>query len=103
MAKKKIPELPLLNRDAVEGDLVPGWDGQANKTVAIDVTRLPGSGGGGGGGIGGTYTTVASPFNVTTLTANYHYDEETNSVTISDERLLNKIDYPVLSTQIGGG
>ncbi|MGZ3890172.1 MAG: hypothetical protein ACXVI9_06685, partial [Mucilaginibacter sp.] len=103
MANKKISQLTLLDRDAAAGDLVAGWDGLTNKTVAIDVSKLPGNGGGGGGGGGATLITVSNPFMVFTDSPNYAYDAGTNSVTISDTRLLNKVQYPVATTQFGGG
>lgn len=103
MAKKKIPELPLLNRDAAEGDLVAGWDAQTNKTVAIDVTKLPGNGGGGGGGDAIPVTTVPSPFMITNGDESYTYDAENGISKITDARLLNKENYPVSTDQFGGG
>lgn len=46
---------------------------------------------------------MPSPFMVTTLSANYSYDEDTGNTTISDARLLNKRNYPVSTDQTGGG
>lgn len=101
MAKKKIDELPLLGRTPAAGDLVAGWDGALNKTVAIDASTFATSGGGGGGGT--PVTTVPSPFIVQNTDSGYHYDAETGNTTIKDVRLLKKQLYPVSTDQMGGG
>lgn len=100
MAKKRIDQLPPLDRTPQAGDLVPGWDGLLSKTVKIDVSTLPGSGGGGGGG---SYLAVSAVFMVTNGFAGLSYDAGTGNTTIKDERLLNKSDYPVSTDQFGGG
>src|SRR6185437_15077768 len=99
-SKKRVAELTPLGRTAAPGDLLMGWDGILNQTRSIDVAELPFTDGGGGGGI---FTSVPSPFKVFNYSDNYTYDAVTNSVKIRDTRLLNKIMYPVATTQFGGG
>ena len=93
----KIPGLSPLGRPAAAGDLVAGWDAVEGRTVGIDIAELPNGGGGGGGG---SLVSVPSPFKVYAGSSNYSYDEDLNSVTVRDARLLNKSLYPVFATQL---
>lgn len=97
----KLPDLPLLGRQASTDDRMYTWDNargilcQAN-IGSMPFAAIPGSGGGDTGNI---YTVLGSPFKVRISDSNYAYDEPTNTVTITDVRLLGKQDYVVFSTE----
>lgn len=101
MAKKRINQLPELGRDPQAGDKVHLWDGELERSVQVDVEDLPGTGG--GGGTTPIITSVASPFFISKTHPSYSYDIPTNTISIIDARLLNKTQYPVATTQFGGG
>lgn len=79
-------------------DLVWVWDMATGVLRKTPISALPFTDGGGGSGGGAA---VPSPFLVTNDSPNYSYDAGTNTVKILDARLLNKILYPVYTTQYG--
>lgn len=100
MAKKRINQLPLLGRDPAAGDKVHVWDGVLERSVQVDVEDLPGTG---GGGDGGTFVPVPNPMPILNHSSNYEWDGGANKVIIRDALLLNRVNYPVATTQFGGG
>lgn len=82
-------------------DLVWVTDMATNILRKAKISDLPFTDGGGGGST--TITSVPSPFIVSNQSANYSYDADANAVKITDERLLNKTQYPIAATQYGGG
>ncbi|MFD2874032.1 hypothetical protein ACFS5N_16235 [Mucilaginibacter ximonensis] len=103
MAKKKFTDFPALGRDLADNDLILVWATEEEKNAIVAVSDLPASTGGGGGGGGTSIISVASPFIVVNTSPNYIPDAGANTVKILDERLLNKTQYPVATTQFGGG
>jgi hypothetical protein len=103
MAKKTFLDFPDLNRDLADNDLLLIWATEEAKNFKVEVSKLPAGSGGGGGGGSTSIISVASPFLVSNASPNYSYDAVTNSVKITDERLLHKTAYPIATTQFGGG
>lgn len=105
MAKKRFIDFPELERDLVDADVFMIWGDAEAQNFRLPKSKLP-AGVGTGGDTGGTTSPIVaspSPFMVFNNGVNYHYDEPTNTIIISDERLLNKTLYPVSCTQFGGG
>jgi len=102
VVKVKMPESPPYaggTTPATE-DLVWIWDVSAGVLRQAPLSDLPfGTGGGGGEPV----VSEASPFMVFSTSGNYAWDEDTNTVKISDTRLRNRTLYPVFTTQYGGG
>lgn len=102
---KKIWQLPEMTDDVESDDLTYLYDSSAGILKFVEVGKLPGGTGGGGGGgplPPGTYTLLGSPFKIFPDDDAYSYDSGTDTITISDIRLIGKTSYPVFCTQING-
>lgn len=107
LIRVKLPDLPLLSSDIPatiprpiqSGDLLYIWDGVKNILTRADYSQLPEtSSGGGSGGGGNVNVALGSPFKVRNGDDTYTYDADTNTVTISDIRLVGKSDYAVFAS-----
>lgn len=98
--KIKMPQSPPYDDGTAPAvtDLVWIWDLGTGKLRQAPINTLPFSADG-----GGSVVTMPSPFMITNTSPQYSYDAGTNSITIEDTRLLNKSQYPVSTTQFGGG
>lgn len=100
LTKVKITDLPPLNRAVGQTDIVYVWDFLRAKLCQSPASALPAGTGGGGGGAGNIYTALGSPFKVRTGDDTYSYDTPSNTVTITDVRLLGKSDYVVSASDL---
>lgn len=103
---KKIYQLPhLAAADIADDDLVYIYDSSAGILKHTEVSNIGGIGGGGGGGgtlPPGSYTLLGSPFKIFPDDDAYSYNSGTDTITISDIRLIGRLAYPVFCTQING-
>src|SRR5260221_2956336 len=109
ITKVSLPNSPDLGRQVATTDLVWVWDSVRNILTKAPASVLPGGpggigpggpGGSGGGTTGNIYTALGSPFKTRVTDFSYAYDAVNNNVTITDVRLLGKIDYVVYATDM---
>ena len=101
LTKVKITDLPQLGRAVGQTDLTYIWDFLRGKLCQAPASALPsGPGGSGGSGTGNIYTALGSPFKVRSGDDTYDYDTPSNTVIITDVRLLGKSDYIVSASDL---
>lgn len=97
LTRIRLPDLPDLARPIDDADQIYVWDAITNTLRRSTVDQLPVPGIPDPGNI---YTMLGSPFKVRVNNDNHSYDEETNSTTVTDLRLLGKDDYVVSATDV---
>lgn len=106
LTRVRFIDLPTLNRNVGQTDILAVWDIIRNKLCQAPVSAFPaGTGGGGGGDDGNVFTALGSPFKVRVGDDNYDFvtgigDDAPGSVIINDVRLLGKTNFVVYATDL---